>query len=238
MDVDNSDRHNLSPLRHIEAVLFDLDDTILDRERSFSLYCDYVINVIFPDDMPAKEKSGAKEFLIENDKHGYESRERFYKKIIDHWRLPFTIDYFLSMWDTHYYNYIAPESGLHDNLAFLAQNYKLGIITNGAVATQNRKIDALGVRKYFQTIIISEEVGMKKPEKGIFMRACQEIQVDAPNAVFIGDNFDNDIIGATQAGLSAIWLNKAKIEKPFINQISELSCIKDKLIEMQRNGII
>jgi len=149
-----------------------------------------------------------------------------------------TIDYFLSMWDTHYYNYITPESGLHDNLAFLAQNYKLGIITNGAVATQNRKIDALGVRKYFQTIIISEEVGMKKPEKGIFMRACQEIQVDAPNAVFIGDNFDNDIIGATQAGLSAIWLNKAKIEKPFINQISELSCIKDKLIEMQRNGII
>ena len=197
-------------MNNIEAVLFDLDDTILNRAEMFSMYCDYFLNTLFPRGKSADEKQAAKEYMIWNDKNGYENRNVFYKKVIDHLGLAYTVEQLLTMWEMNYFKFATREEYLIEILDYLAPNYRLGIVTNGASSTQNRKIDAMGIRDFFRTIVISADVGMSKPETGIFLLACANLGVSASSAVFVGDNYEKDIMGATRAGLSAIWMNKAK----------------------------
>jgi HAD superfamily hydrolase (TIGR01549 family) len=82
----------------------------------------------------------------------------------------------------------------------------LGIITNGSPFSQNRKIDALGIREYLSTIIISESVNVKKPDEKIFAIALEEINVSASDTWYIGDHPVNDILSSSSAGLTPVWI--------------------------------
>jgi putative hydrolase of the HAD superfamily len=75
----------------------------------------------------------------------------------------------------------------------------LGIITNGSPFSQNRKIDALGIREYLSTIIISDSVNVKKPDEKIFAIALEEINVSASDTWYIGDHPVNDILRSSSA---------------------------------------
>ena len=82
---------------------------------------------------------------------------------------------------------------------------KLGIITNGATKLQQQKLDALGISELFDTILISETEGVRKPDPLIFARAVGRCGVSASEAVFVGDHPDVDVMGALAAGLIPIW---------------------------------
>ena len=82
----------------------------------------------------------------------------------------------------------------------------LGVITNGSVRKQNVKIDTLGIRQYMDAIVISEQVGIEKPDKRIFHTAVSSISVKPPEAWFVGDHPINDVLGADEAGLTGIWM--------------------------------
>ncbi|MCI0712711.1 MAG: HAD-IA family hydrolase, partial [Chloroflexi bacterium] len=71
-------------------------------------------------------------------------------------------------------------------------------------------IDALGIRKYMDVILISEKVGIRKPDRRIFDMALAQLGVSASEAMFVGDNPDSDIRGAMQAGIAAVWLSDGK----------------------------
>ncbi|MEJ6950509.1 HAD family hydrolase [Natronospora cellulosivora (SeqCode)] len=83
---------------------------------------------------------------------------------------------------------------------------KLGMITNGSVRMQNAKIDEIGVRSFFETIIVSDEIGIKKPDIRIFNMVLKKLNVNAKNAIYIGDNPFCDIKGASNAGLNTAWM--------------------------------
>jgi putative hydrolase of the HAD superfamily len=87
----------------------------------------------------------------------------------------------------------------------------------------------LGIRDYFQTIIVSDAVGMKKPDRDIFLYACEYLKASAAQSVYVGDNYENDIMGATRAGLSAIWMIKSTVEISYQHKMGNLSCLKDLL---------
>lgn len=82
----------------------------------------------------------------------------------------------------------------------------LGIITNGGSFSQNKKIDTLGIREYLSTIIISESVNVKKPDKKIYAIALEEINISASDTWYIGDHPVNDILGSSSAGLTPVWI--------------------------------
>ncbi len=79
---------------------------------------------------------------------------------------------------------------------------KTCILTNGNVRVQNAKIDALGIRGLLDTIVISEDVGLRKPDPAIFALTLTELGVDAPSTLFVGDNPEVDVVGAANAGLA------------------------------------
>jgi putative hydrolase of the HAD superfamily len=87
-------------------------------------------------------------------------------------------------------------------LEILAQRYTLGVITNG-----NADVRRLGLADYFAVTLCAEDLGIGKPDSRLFEEALNRVQIPANAAVHIGDHPGDDIFGAQQAGLRAIWFN-------------------------------
>jgi putative hydrolase of the HAD superfamily len=86
-----------------------------------------------------------------------------------------------------------------------AHGLRVGVITNGAARIQTEKLLALGLSDYFDTVLISETEGVRKPDAAIFRRALERCRVRAQEAAFVGDNPEADVFGAMAAGLRPIW---------------------------------
>jgi putative hydrolase of the HAD superfamily len=93
----------------------------------------------------------------------------------------------------------------------------------------------LDIRNYFDRIIISSDVGVKKPEQEIFLLACNLLGSVPSNVVYVGDNYQIDIVGAAEAGLKAVWLNKFLINESYEYVISGLYELKDAINKITEN---
>ncbi|WP_077702226.1 HAD family hydrolase [Virgibacillus dokdonensis] len=92
------------------------------------------------------------------------------------------------------------------------------IITNGPSTNQRKKVRQLGLEAYLSAneIIVSEEEGVAKPDVAIFKVAEKRFGFAKNEVWYVGDSFPMDIIGASQAGWKAIWLNPSR-QEPVIN---------------------
>jgi len=92
----------------------------------------------------------------------------------------------------------------------LNKNIQIIIITNGPSVKQRNKISTLGLDRYFppKNIVVSEEENITKPNIEIFRNTEERLGIDVSKAWFIGDSYQNDIVGATNAGWKTIWLNR------------------------------
>jgi putative hydrolase of the HAD superfamily len=91
----------------------------------------------------------------------------------------------------------------------------------------------LGIEKYFETILISEWEGMKKPDHEIFEKALKQLNVLANECVYIGDHRENDIKAARKVGMKTIWKKDIywdDVEADFIiEDLSEILIIIEKM---------
>ena len=89
-----------------------------------------------------------------------------------------------------------------------SKNLNLGVICNGDYERQVDKLETLGVKKYFDVITISNQNGYAKPNKHIFLKACNEANIQPEQAYYIGDNLVYDAIASKNAGMNGIWINR------------------------------
>ncbi len=94
-------------------------------------------------------------------------------------------------------------------LTELRVDRRLTIVTNGPPDLQREKIEATHLTPYFQSVIVSGEVGMGKPDPRTFALALKEVAVPPDQATMVGDSLSRDIAGAQGAGLKAVWINRA-----------------------------
>lgn len=92
----------------------------------------------------------------------------------------------------------------------LAKIYPLTIISNGFKEVQYYKFGHAGLQDCFAHVIISEEVGINKPQPGIFQIALEINHIQADEAIMIGDSYSSDIAGAKAAGIDQIWLHEGE----------------------------
>lgn len=87
--------------------------------------------------------------------------------------------------------------------------YELGIITNGPTFHQRKKINQLGLHKLIdeKLIFISDEVGVAKPSPQIFHHAASKINLPAQKLLYVGDTWENDVAGPISAGWNTVWFN-------------------------------
>jgi HAD superfamily hydrolase (TIGR01509 family) len=95
-------------------------------------------------------------------------------------------------------------------LQALTQVCRLGVISNGWPQLE-RFLDLLGIRSYFESVTISAQVGLSKPNPAIFELALQNLGIGAAQAIFVDDMAYN-VAGAAEMGLRALWLVRAPVE--------------------------
>jgi HAD superfamily hydrolase (TIGR01509 family) len=104
--------------------------------------------------------------------------------------------------------------GARELLDALAGQSRLGIVTNNSVAEQMEKLRTLDIGRYFDTLVMSEDVGIAKPDKRIFEIALERMGATPHETIIIGDSYTNDVIGAANAGIAAIWFNRFDHQTP------------------------
>lgn len=102
----------------------------------------------------------------------------------------------------------APLPGAKELLDFLQGKAQLGIITNGFTELQQIRLERTGFSQHFAALIISEQVGIAKPDRGIFEHAFALMgNPDKRDVLMVGDNPHSDILGGNNVGISTCWLN-------------------------------
>lgn len=88
-------------------------------------------------------------------------------------------------------------------LSALKGRYILGVISNREKPYQ-QEIETLGLAPFFELVLAGGELSMWKPDPYIFIHACEQMKVAPTDAVYVGDNYFADVVGARRAGLRPI----------------------------------
>jgi len=126
--------------------------------------------------------------------------------------------------------------GGEDLLKKHAQAYQLGIITNGLKQVQRPKLMKSGLANYFEIIVVSDEIGISKPQPAIFEYAFEKIGFpDKEKVLMIGDSLNSDIQGGINYGIDTCWYNfKQKENATLIKPTYEIKHLR----ELKTFGII
>ncbi|WP_080847980.1 HAD family hydrolase [Cytobacillus gottheilii] len=190
----------------IKAVLFDLDGTLLNRDESVKWFIQIQYDRLnkWLGHIP-KERYIRR--FIELDHRGYVWKDKVYQQVVSEFEITdITWEELLQDYLIHFKNHCIAFPNLIRMLAELkSKNLALGLITNGKGQFQMDNIKALGIRDYFNTILISEWEGIKKPDPQLFKRALHQLNVTPNESIFVGDHPDNDIKAARNIGMKGIW---------------------------------
>ena len=114
--------------------------------------------------------------------------------------------------------------------------YRLAIISNGAPCLQREKLAGSGLCSYFETVVISGEQGIGKPDPKLFEIAVELVGVKAGEAIVVGNSRNTDILGAQNANIKSVWLNRDNSDYDSdvvadyeITGLGELPSVLDKL---------
>lgn len=140
-----------------------------------------------------------------------EQRYRRFVEVVDTLDgLPLTADDF-ERWRLRYMNGVIETSRpFDDTVAFLdlVAGLPLAVVTNVETATQEAKIAAAGLAAYLPDVFGADLADRAKPDPALFKIACGQLRVDAADVVHVGDSWDADVIGAQNAGMRAVWLDR------------------------------
>jgi putative hydrolase of the HAD superfamily len=195
----------------IKGVLFDLDNTLLDRNRVFADWARWFARErrLYADDAEVEECAT---FLIEVDAGGYTPRNVVFERLKE--RHPSLTDEVNILVEAFREQLAARIRGLDDGPAQLLDalgraGIPWGIVTNGA-PSQLMKIRNLGIETRATCILVSEIAGVRKPDPAIFRAAADQLGVAPRDILFIGDNPEADIVGAAKAGMQTAWIRCGK----------------------------
>ena len=104
--------------------------------------------------------------------------------------------------------------GAEAAVAWARAGHRVGLITNGPGPEQREKLRRAGLSASFESLTISGEAGASKPDGAIFARALASLEVEAGEAVHVGNSLAADVAGARAAGLDAVWLRAPGAEGP------------------------
>ncbi|MFF0482540.1 HAD family hydrolase [Streptomyces sp. NPDC004435] len=108
-------------------------------------------------------------------------------------------------------------------LDLLAPEYRQAVLSNSSIHAQEPKLRALGVRDHFEAVLCAAELGSAKPAPEAFHAACAALGLAPREVAYVGDRPDIDALGAQEAGLHGIWLDRADSgEQAGVHRITDL----------------
>lgn len=92
-----------------------------------------------------------------------------------------------------------------------AMGLPVALITNSAAAPTTLKLEALGLLDAFDAVVTTDTLGFGKPDPRMYLEACRRVDTPASACVCVGDSLAWDVLGARDAGLRAVWLDRAGV---------------------------
>ena len=179
------------------AVLFDLDGTLHDRAETVRRYLKgHMERFRLP--------GGYAERWTELDDLGYRPKAEVFPQLVAEFGLPHDPRVLLQDFSDRAWEDVALMPHAREVLRDLRlRGLKLGIITNGWSEKQLQALSGLGLTHHFDDVIVSEAVGLKKPDPAVFRLALSRLNVLADEALYVGDSPENDVAGPQSAGMRA-----------------------------------
>ncbi|MFP4381703.1 MAG: HAD family hydrolase [Candidatus Sumerlaeia bacterium] len=217
----------------IKAVIFDLDETLLDRKETMQRFLRDQ-HARFNGQLRHATADSYAEKVLFHQKNGYAKKWEAYRNALAELGIEDANPQ--TLFQDYLDNYGAQPVLFAETvpvLEKLAGKYKLGIITNGRIAGQNRKVDHSGIRPYFATVLTSEAAGVEKPDARIFHKCLEALNVSPEESVCVGDHPEYDVEGAIGAGLRGIWMRCDHFDPPakhhgMISNLNELPPMLDQ----------
>jgi putative hydrolase of the HAD superfamily len=205
-------------MKNIKALIFDLDNTILDRSKTFLNFSNKLINEYFTEVTDIEQQKIIEQIVV-TDQDGYKEKKQMFIELLEilPWNNKPSVEELLEFYTSEYVSSALLMEDALEILQYIKTKYKIGLITNGKIIIQYGKIDKLNLREYFDTIVVSEEAGIKKPNKGIFEIALKSLNLRSEDCIYIGDHPVNDIDGADKAGMKTIWI---KVNQPWKDELT------------------
>ncbi|WP_404332156.1 HAD family hydrolase [Mesobacillus maritimus] len=218
----------------IKAVLFDLDGTLLNRDESVKIFIERQYDRLrkLVGDVPKEEYVSR---FIELDNRGYVWKDKVYQQLVNEFNIvDITWEELLQDYIREFKNNCVPFPNLIRMLEELKRKQLvLGMITNGYGQFQMDNIKALGIDKYFDTILVSEWEGIKKPDPQTFIRALENLNMLPNETIFMGDHPENDVKAAQNVGMKGIWKRDFQWRNveadSIVNDLSELPLVIENL---------
>ncbi|MEO9571332.1 MAG: YjjG family noncanonical pyrimidine nucleotidase [Polaribacter sp.] len=204
-------------MKNIQHVFFDLDHTLWDFEKNSDLTFQKVftinnINTDLTSFLEVYKPLNFEYWKLYREEKVTKSELRYgrLKKTFDAINYRIT-DEMIDVIAEQYIAFLADFNYLFDGtfeiLDYLKDKYKLHIITNGFEEVQSKKLINSNIHHYFDKVITSESVGVKKPNPKVFNYALEVAKAESVNSIMIGDNIEADINGALKVGMKAIHCN-------------------------------
>jgi putative hydrolase of the HAD superfamily len=194
----------------VAAVLFDLDGTLCEYERS----AEELLTACF-DDLGIEPFFGEGEYLgryaeFAGDHDDVrEIREACFGALADEAGHDRSVGVELAsrFADVRDHSNVRFTPGAEDGVTAIAESHAIGIVTNGGPWMQSQKLAGLGLEDRFETVVHAGYDAPPKPEPDPFHRALEELGVTGGRAVHVGNSLVSDVPGAKAAGLEAAWLD-------------------------------
>ena len=222
-----------------KTLLFDLDGTILDYSKAETAALFGAYSLIFgttPSDdlLPVYKKinSGLWKEFEKGTVTIQELKIRRFSDLFDYFKLNADSEAFSEIYlkELGEGGYLL--DGALDVLESCAGRFRIGAITNGIGNVQRARIKKADIGQYFETVIISNDVGIAKPDPGIFTIALEGMNLSKKNDVLmIGDSLSSDILGGINAGIDTCWINRHEEEPGDIKPVFTISKIT-RLLEI------
>lgn len=224
-----------------EIIIFDADDTLFDfkkSERDAFKNAMLEFDIEYDENHHLKIYQGINTAIWKEFEKGLITQEKLkverFKRLSDNLNAGFDEVKFAKSYMKH----LANASFLYDDsidlVESLHKDYRLTIVTNGLKDVQDKRIRKSIIAKYFEDVVVSEEVKVSKPDPKIFEHALNNIKhTDKSKVLIVGDSLTSDIQGGINSGIDTCWfnpnkiVNKTKIKPTY--EISNLIELKDIL---------
>ena len=201
-------------MTQIKAITFDLDGTLargaLDSERFQKALIDYLRKIGYSGGTGAVNK--ARQVMLEKMK-SHQARNvelRFdllYSYLLFDLGLEITqerLAHIEGLYNRFFEIEVFP--GVKEMLAELKKKYKLAVVANAITNVSRLALEKLDLAKYFDYIVLSRDLGVRKPDLEIFVYALRSMWIKGSETIHVGDSLTDDVQGGKNAGMKTVWI--------------------------------
>lgn len=196
-------------MKEYKAMLFDLDDTLLDRNQAVDNIFHIMLEKCYGNVEHTLKAEMLRKFkMYDNKDYGVSDKTAVFEAFFDEFPPLYRLPQPQEFWNQQFPQCFSISEHTVNLVKRVQEHMKVAIITNGTTHRQREKIMTTRLHECFDVILISEEVGLEKPNQRIYQLALNKLQVQPEDALFVGDDLEKDVKGPQGYMVQSRWNGK------------------------------